>query len=171
MQLPAGKDPDDIIRESADPKQAIEELKRNAVLPSAELRSIIKQKPEGYFIQKRGRDGEPYENKITNWTGNLEAVIVSMSDNRTRKFKIKKGAYETIVYFPAKVLANAQSLREFLYNVCNETLLFIGTDNDLNCLVQYWSVAYIPKIVKEIDCVGEIKEGFVTDNVFISNTG
>ena len=162
------KDIDEVVRDTEDKNALVEQLKRTAEIPSPEIRSLIKQKTDGYYISKSTQNGI-LDHKLTNWIGTVEAIIIQAEDLRVRKVKIKHGGYENTVFMDGTVLSNAGKFREFLLNNCNETCLFQGNDNDLNALVQYWGVAYKPKIIKETDCVGEIPEGFIADNIFVSN--
>jgi hypothetical protein len=160
------KDPDEVLRGKENKEEIIEQLKRTANIPSPEIRSLVKQKPDGYFISIDWK-GNVSEKRLTNWIGIVEAIIIKEEGQRDRKIKIKRGKYETIVFIDGDTLSNASRFRAFLLNNCNETCLFTGTDTDLNALVQYWGIAYNPIIVKETECVGEIEEGFIADNVFI----
>jgi len=170
MKFPGDKnDIDEVIRDSEDKKEIVEELKIKADRPSPEMSSRIREKPDGYYVSKWISEKE-VEVKITNWIGKVEAIIIQAEDLRVRKVEIKHGSYKNTVFMDGTVLSNSGKFREFLLNNCNETCLFQGNDNDLNSLVQFWGVAYKPKIVKETECVGEINEGFIADNVFISNS-
>lgn len=160
------KDPDEVLRGKENKKDIVYHLKHTAISPSPELRSVIKQKLDGYFIDINWKNSVS-EKRLTNWIGIVEAIIIKEEGLRERKIRIKRGQYEVVVYMEGSVLCSVSRLREFLLNNCNETCLFIGTDSDLNALVQYWGVAYNPEIVKQTDCVGEIEEGFIADNVFI----
>lgn len=166
---PDRKDIDEVLREAENPKDILEQLRIKADVPSPEMRSLIREKSDGYYISKYVGEKE-VELKLTNWIGTVEAIIIQSEDLRVRKIKIKHGAYENTVFMDGTVLSNSGKFREFLLNNCNETCLFQGTDNDLNSLVQFWGIAYKPKIVREVECVGEINEGFIADNIFISNT-
>ena len=57
------------------------------------MRSIIRQKDDGYYILK----GEG-EKRLTNWTISIEAVIIKSEDERIRKVKLKKGKDEVIAH-------------------------------------------------------------------------
>jgi len=165
IEIPKDNDIDDLIRESDDPKSLIEELKRNASVPKAEMRSVIRHKEDGYYIIRK--DGEK---RLTNWTMTLEAVIIRSDEERLRKVKLKSGNYVTTVFMPSIMFANTSRLREFINSVSNKLLWFTGFDNDLANLVQYLDLVSEPKIVSETDHVGEIDEGFIAENVFISNS-
>lgn len=169
VKIPEDKDVDDIIREVKDKETLIQNLKTDAEAPSPEMRSAIKQKPDGYYILKISKNGMAFEKRITNWTLDMEAVIIR-DEERTRKVRVKSGNYQETIYMPG-VFSSVSKLREFLYNRCNKLLYFMGTDYDLSSLVQYWEAAFNPKIVKESDCVGEIEEGFIAENVFVANNG
>jgi len=159
-----GKDIDDLIRESDDPKSFIQELKVDAQPPKAEFRSNIRHKDDGYYIIRK--DGEK---RLTNWTLTLEAVIIRGDQERLRKMRLKSGNYKTTILMPSVTLASASRLREFINSVSDKLLWFTGFDNDLAHLVQYLDLVSDPKIVRESDCVGEINEGFIAENIFISN--
>lgn len=169
IQLPDGKDIDDVIREyeEDDREELIKRLKATAKSPSPEEKSIIKKEPEGYYIEKMV-ENRMSRKKVTNWIFDFEAVIIR-TEERLRKGKIKCQSHVSEVYFDGSVLANVNKLREFLYNNCDKLLFFLGTDNDLQELVCYWDLTSNPKIVKQIDCVGDIDEGFVSENIFVSN--
>jgi len=168
INIPEGKDIDDLIREAEDKEALLLDLRATADKPTAEMKSLIRESPDGYYISRSLKD-RSVESKLTNWIFELEAVIVS-EDTRERKGKIKKGTYQTTVYIPGSVLARVSEFREFLYNNADQLLHFTGNDNDLNVLVQYWDVAFSPKIVRKSECVGEIEEGFIAENIFISNS-
>lgn len=160
------KDIDEVLRDQENKAEIVQQLKVSADIPSPEIRSLIKQKSDGYFISVNWKGGIS-EKRITNWIGIVEAIIIKEEGLRDRKIKIRRGKYETIVFIDGDTLSSANRFRAFLLNNCNETSLFMGTDTDLNALVQYWGVAYNPIIVRETECVGEIDEGFIADNIFI----
>jgi len=171
MKFPPDKiDIDETIRDEENGKEIFEGLQIKADRPSPEMQSLIREKPDGYYISKFVHDKE-MEIKLTNWIGKVEAIIIQNEELRVRKVKIKHGQLENTVFMDGTVLSNSGKLKEFLLNNCNETCLFQGNDNDLNSLVQFWGVAYKPKIVREVECVGEIDEGFIADNIFVANTG
>lgn len=166
VKIPENKDIDDLIRDTENRENLIEQLKITAELPSPEMRTAIKQKLDGYYIDKTVR-GLTFEKRLTNWTISLEAVIIR-HEERIRKVRIKSANYEDTMYIPG-VFSSVTKFREFLYNNANRLLYFMGNDFDLSALVQYWEVAFNPKVVKESECVGEIEEGFIADNIFISS--
>jgi len=166
LNLPSGEnDIDEALKNAISKKALIHQMKINAEAPSPEMVSNIKQRPDGYFIEKTYKNFSQ-EVRLTNWIGFIEAIIIREEGIRDRKVKIKIGKFETTVFMDGNVLSNASRFREFLLNNCDITCLFQGTDNDLNALVQYWGLIYNPIIVKETECVGEIEEGFIADNVF-----
>lgn len=170
IQVPDGKDIDDLIRDTEKKEDLIQDLKTGAVLPAPEMRSIVKQKNDGYYIDKN-YNGVIIEKRLTNWVLVLEAVIIKSEDERFRKCKLKSNGYETTIYMPSEVFASTMKLREFLCANSNKLLYFTGTENDLTSLVQFLDIVFKPKIVIESDCVGDIKEGFISENIFISNIG
>jgi hypothetical protein len=124
----------------------------------------------GYWITKPGADG-PKTVKLTNWCGIVEAIVVKNENERDRKINIKCGNYSATAFMNGLTLTNTAHFREFLLNNFNIYLLFYGTDNDLQALVEYWGKQTDPVIVRETECVGEIPEGFITENVFVGHDG
>jgi hypothetical protein len=130
----------------------------------------IKEGHDGYWITKNTRDGEK-TSKLSNWTGTLEAVIVRGDDERDRKITIKHNNHIKVAFMDSDVLTNVQRFRAFLLNNCDSTCLFEGNENDLQKLVEFWGKNSEPIIIKESECVGEIPEGFISDNVFVAHDG
>ncbi len=166
INIPKGEDIDDLLRESENPAETLNQLKQDIKRPNPELMSIVSQEKDGYYITK-----SKYKERLTNWTLFIEAVIIRSEDERLLKVTIRSGKYETPALMPAIARTNVRNLREFVSSVSNKLLFFIGVDNDLANLVQYWDLVSDPKIVIEADCVGEIAEGFIAENIFISNAG
>ena len=130
----------------------------------------IKEGKDGYFITKWVL-GEPINIPLTNFTAKIDAVIVRADDERDRKITITHKGQKIITYFSAESLTNATKFCSFLLNNLNFIAQFEGTDYDLKKLVKFWGEKTDPLIVRETECVGEIQEGFITENVFVSNTG
>jgi hypothetical protein len=162
INLPQGKDIDDVIQ-SGD--VTVEELRNSATIPAPEQRSMIRPKNDGYYII-----GKHSERKLTNWVLNLEAVIWQGEEEKIRKCIIKSDKYQITVYIPSVSFSSASELRKFLLANCERLLFFKGSDLDLVELIHYLELSFNPKIVIESECVGEIEQGFITENVFVSNT-
>lgn len=174
VQVPDGKDIDDLVRESDNKNGLIEQLKVSVKIPTPEERSIIQVKPDGYYIDKMTKLGTRVEKRLTNWTAEIEAVILKYTDvgeKRIKKVKIKSEKEEVILYIPGDAFASVNKFKEFLYNAANRFLLFLGNDYDLTSLVQYFELKFKPKLVVQSDCVGEIGPGFIAENLYISNSG
>jgi len=163
IDLPEGKDIDDVLREE---EATIEQLHNSAKIPAPELRSIIRPKTDGYYVLTRQS-----ERRLTNWTLTVEAVICQGDEEKARLCSIKSNGYQITVSIPSVAFASASELRKFLLANSERFLFFKGTDTDLTELVHYLELAFKPKIIIESVCVGEIEEGFIAENVFISNTG
>lgn len=168
MQLPPGQDIDDVLREG---KMSIEELKANCVYPSPEQLTSIRVRNDGYYILKNTEDAIR-EKRISNWTINIKAVIFRGEDEKMRKCSLNTGnGYDKEVIIPSEAFSSALALRTFMLANSEQLLYFSGNDSDLIELIKFLSISSHPKIIIESDCVGEIKEGFIAENVFIDNTG
>jgi len=166
VNIPDDKDVDDLIRDTENKEELIENLKKNVSPPDIKLKSIINQTEKGYYIIKG--DGEK---KLTNWTIAIKAVIVRSESERLRKVTIRTEGQEADALMPSEAFSSVMRLKEFLSSVSNKICYFLGSDQDFSYLHEYWSITSSPKIVFETECVGEIEQGFIAENVFVSNIG
>ena len=130
----------------------------------------IKEGRDCYWLTKNG-NGDIKTIKLTNWLAKVEVVIIRNEDERDRKITIKQGDYTTTAFMSSEVLTNVSRFRAFLLNSCDFICLFDGNENDLQKLVEFWGKQVEPVVVRETESVGEIREGFIAENVFVGHNG